>query len=209
MKLTLSHKLSLILVTAVFVVSWIQPHWPTEQALQSTLTVAGLISLVWYSKRYGMNNFDFAAICFFMAVHCVAARWLYSYVPYDEWFKSSVDWSPQTAFGFERNHFDRLIHFLYGVCFIRAISHFIGMKYQTTIGIAATIGVMLVMCSSLAYEWFEWGIALTLSPAQAEAYNGQQGDIWDAHMDMLLATIGACLMIPFLRHKHGVFTATP
>jgi putative membrane protein len=207
MKLTLPQKLSLILVTAVFVMSWIQPHWPKEQALQSTLTVAGLIGLVWCSKRYGMNNFDFAAICFFMAVHCVAARWLYSYVPYDEWFKASIDWSPHTAFGFERNHFDRLIHFLYGVCFIPAITNFICIKYQPTLRIAIIIGVMLVMCSSLAYEWFEWGIALTLSPAQAEAYNGQQGDIWDAHMDMLLATIGACLMIPFLRHKHGASSA--
>jgi phosphoribosylglycinamide formyltransferase-1 len=46
----------------------------------------------------------------------------------------------------------------------------------------------------------EWAIALTLSPDQAEAYNGQQGDIWDAHMDMLLATIGALLVLaPALR----------
>jgi putative membrane protein len=207
MKLALPQKLSLFLVTAVFLVSWIQPHWPKEQALQSTLTVAGLIGLVWYGKRYSMKNFDFAAICFFMAVHCVAARWLYSYVPYDDWFKASMDWSPQAAFGFERNHFDRLIHFLYGVCFIPAITHFIRLRYQTTPRIAIIIGVMLVMCSSLAYEWFEWGIALTLSPTQAEAYNGQQGDIWDAHIDMLLATLGACLMIPFLRLTHETSVA--
>jgi putative membrane protein len=30
-----------------------------------------------------------------------------------------------------------------------------------------------------------------MSPEAAEAYNGQQGDPWDAHMDMLLATLGA------------------
>jgi putative membrane protein len=207
MKLTLSNKLSLLLVTAIFAVSWIKPHWPNEQALQSTLTIAGLISLVWYSKSYGMKNFDFALICFFMAVHCVAARWLYSYVPYDDWFKASIDWSPQAAFGFERNHFDRLIHFLYGVCFIPALTHFIRRNYQTTAGIAIVIGVMLVMCTSLAYEWFEWAIALTLSPTQAEAYNGQQGDIWDAHIDMLLATLGACLMAPFLSSTRGATLA--
>ena len=39
-----------------------------------------------------------------------------------------------------------------------------------------------------------------LSPEDAENYNGQQGDIWDAHQDMLLATVGtiitgiACLL---------------
>jgi len=66
------------------------------------------------------------------------------------------------------------------------------------------------MCSSLVYEWLEWAIALTLAPGQAEAYNGQQGDIWDAHMDMLLATLGAlAVVVPgWLRirasaHAHG------
>ncbi len=32
-----------------------------------------------------------------------------------------------------------------------------------------------------------------LSPEDAENYNGQQGDIWDAHQDMLLATVGAII----------------
>jgi putative membrane protein len=50
---------------------------------------------------------------------------------------------------------------------------------------------MAVMSSNLVYEWVEWGVALGMSPEDAEAYNGQQGDIWDAHMDMLLAALGA------------------
>ena len=55
---------------------------------------------------------------------------------------------------------------------------------------------MLVMCASLVYEWAEWAIALMLSPEAAEAYNGQQGDPWDAHADMLLATLGALAAWP-------------
>ena len=49
------------------------------------------------------------------------------------------------------------------------------------------------MATSLIYEWVEWLIAIQLSPEDAENYNGQQGDIWDAHMDMLLATVGAVI----------------
>ncbi|MGI5502120.1 DUF2238 domain-containing protein [Lentzea sp. CA-135723] len=37
----------------------------------------------------------------------------------------------------------------------------------------------------------EWAIAMTLAPDLAEAYNGQQGDMWDAHADMALAAVGA------------------
>jgi len=64
---------------------------------------------------------------------------------------------------------------------------------------ALAIGLMLIMVSSLIYEWAEWFIALSMSPDQAEAYNGQQGDVWDAHMDMLLATLGAASTIPFFK----------
>jgi putative membrane protein len=61
------------------------------------------------------------------------------------------------------------------------------------------LAVMAVMCTSLIYEWLEWAIALLLSPEAAEAYNGQQGDMWDAHADMLLATVGSVLAWPATR----------
>ena len=50
------------------------------------------------------------------------------------------------------------------------------------------------MASSLVYEWIEWLIAIGLSPEEAENYNGQQGDMWDAHKDMFLATLAAMLI---------------
>ncbi|MDN5691483.1 MAG: DUF2238 domain-containing protein, partial [Acinetobacter sp.] len=53
--------------------------------------------------------------------------------------------------------------------------------------------IQFVMATSLFYEWIEWWIAIGLSPEEAENYNGQQGDIWDAHKDMFLATIGAIM----------------
>ena len=67
------------------------------------------------------------------------------------------------------------------------------------------LAVLLIMASGLVYEWAEWGVALALSPEQAEAYNGQQGDIWDAHKDMLLATIGAILALSITAAIHRAF----
>ena len=43
----------------------------------------------------------------------------------------------------------------------------------------------------MVYELFEWSLAITLSEEAAENYNGQQGDAWDAHKDMALASLGA------------------
>jgi putative membrane protein len=175
----------------VFLLSWIHPLWPLEQAMHSSLAVLGLGWLLVHDRRWTMGNGAFLAVCGFITMHNIAAHWLYSNVPYDQWFRSATGWSPQQAFGWRRNHFDRLIHLLYGLCFAPALAQYIAARWRTSPGATATLVVMTVMCSSLVYEWLEWAIALTLAPGQAEAYNGQQGDIWDAHVDMLLATLGA------------------
>ena len=54
--------------------------------------------------------------------------------------------------------------------------------------------IQFVLAFSLLYELFEWGLTMVLSPNDADAYNGQQGDIWDAHKDMGLALVGAVVV---------------
>ena len=187
-------------VLAVFLLTWIKPLWPLEQALHSSLTVAGLAALWWVDRRWPLGGGAFAAVCGFVALHCIGARWLYSNVPYEAWLQGLAGWSPGAAFGWQRNHFDRLIHFLYGACFTPALAQLARHAWPALRGGQAfMLAVMAVMCSSLVYEWLEWGIALALSPEAAEAYNGQQGDVWDAHADMLLATVGGLLAWPLAR----------
>jgi putative membrane protein len=189
---------ALVACVAIFVATWIHPRWPVEQAMHSSLTVVGLAWLVWQAQRWPMRDGDFAAICVFIAAHCIAARWLYSNVPYDDWSRQLLGWSPQQAFGWQRNHFDRMIHLLYGLLFLPALHANLRQRWPLGVGQAFVLSVMALMCTSLVYEWAEWAIALTMSPTQAEAYNGQQGDSWDAHMDMGLATVGGLLAWPFL-----------
>ena len=97
-------------VLAVFLLTWIKPMWPLEQALHSSLTVVGLAALWWVDRRWPLGGGAFAAICGFVALHCIGARWLYSNVPYEAWLQALTGWSPGAAFGWQRNHFDRLIH---------------------------------------------------------------------------------------------------
>jgi putative membrane protein len=184
----------------VFVVTWIRPLWPVEQALHNSLTVIGLIALYLLDRRWHLGLGAFTAICGFIALHCVGARWLYSNVPYEQWSQLLLGWSPGEAFGWKRNHFDRLIHLLYGLCFTPALWQIARYHWHALSPRQAfVLSVMAVMCTSLVYEWLEWAIALLLSPDAAEAYNGQQGDLWDAHADMLLATLGSLLAWPATR----------
>jgi putative membrane protein len=201
---SMAQKAAFAAVLAVFVATWIHPLWPAEQALHGSLAVIGLAALWWVNRRWPLGNGAFVAICGFIAIHCIAARWLYSNVPYDAWLQTATGWSPNAAFGWQRNHFDRLIHLLYGICFTPALVQLARHAWPALrIGQAFSLAVMAVMCSSLVYEWLEWGIALLLSPEAAEAYNGQQGDMWDAHADMLLATVGSVLVWPLARLEAG------
>ena len=198
--MSLAKKAAFIGVLAVFALTWVKPLWPVEQALHSSLTVLGLAGLWWVDRRWTLGVGAFAAICGFIAIHCIAARWLYSNVPYEQWLQAALGWSPGEAFGWRRNHFDRLIHFLYGLCLTPALLQLARRAWPALrAGQAFALAVMLVMCSSLIYEWMEWAIALLMSPEAAEAYNGQQGDVWDAHADMLLATLGSLLLWPLAR----------
>jgi putative membrane protein len=180
-----------VAVALVFALTWIRPLWPMEQAMHGSLAVIGMAWLLVHDRRWPLTDTAFAAICLFVAVHSLAARWLYSNVPYDAWAQAAFDWSPQLAFGWQRNHADRFIHLLFGLCIVPALAQVVRRRWRVTRMETLALVVGIVMVVGVVYEWLEWAIALLLAPEQAEAYNGQQGDIWDAHMDMLLAAIGA------------------
>ncbi len=184
---------SAVMLLVVFTATWIKPIWPAEQALHSSLTILGWFWLWFHVRKHGMHETDFFLILLFLCVHSIAARWLYSNVPYDAWSQRVFGLSIDQSLGFERNHFDRVVHFLYGLCLTAPLMSYVMATYRQSARFCAVVAVVAIMVSSLLYEWFEWLIAATLSAQDAESYNGQQGDMWDAHKDMLLATAGSVI----------------
>ena len=51
--------------------------------------------------------------------------------------------------------------------------------------------LLLMMSLSLLYELIEWAAALVFGGDVGIHYLGTQGDVWDAHKDMALASLGA------------------
>ncbi|MEB3753098.1 DUF2238 domain-containing protein [Acinetobacter sp. MD2(2019)] len=156
-------------------------------------TVVMLIGLFYVNAKTKISTLAFNLYCGFLAVHIVAAHYLYSYVPYQLWTETLFKVNIDEVFGWQRNMFDRLVHFSYGFllfpffyqvfeAWLKPLEH-----YKKTI----LVCMMWVMASSMLYELLEWWIAIGMSAEEAEKYNGQQGDMWDAHKDMLLAVIGS------------------
>ncbi|OTG65873.1 DUF2238 domain-containing protein [Acinetobacter silvestris] len=193
-KLTLKHWLLLAILGFSIILASIQPLEMESYLLHQVGTLLMLIALFFCQKKLGLSYTAFLFYILFLLIHVSAAHYVYSYVPYNDWIKSIFHFDLNQAMGWTRNMYDRLVHFVYGL-FLYPFFYRLFQVWLPTLKpkILFILVIQFVMASSLFYEWIEWWIAISLSPEQAENYNGQQGDIWDAHQDMLLATIGAIM----------------
>jgi putative membrane protein len=190
------HRITLAGFAVLLAWTWWRPIYPVEQALHHSLTLLAVAALLVAQRRLRLAFAPFALIVAFLALHTLAARWIYSLVPYDDWSRALFGTSVSELFGWERNHFDRLVHFAYGLLIAPALC--IVLRRGRSFASAALLAVNLIVSTGALYELLEWGIAIALSPEAAEAYNGQQGDLWDAQKDMALALLGAIIGVGVL-----------
>lgn len=157
-------------------------------------TLLGLIALLAFTFKGWVSRAGFNLTIVFILLHVVGAHYLYSFVPYNQWLISAFGFDLNQYFGWSRNMYDRLVHFGYGLLLFKITADVFLISYPgNKAWKIALLAIQFIMASSMVYELIEWAIAVGLSPEEAENYNGQQGDIWDAQKDMALATLGAVI----------------
>jgi putative membrane protein len=185
-------------VVASMLVSLIRAPYPDQMYLQHIPTLLALFAWPVVARRYPLTNA--AATCFaaFLLLHILGARYIYSYVPYDRWSQALFGSNITTRFGFRRNHFDPLVHFGFGALWIRPVWEVCVRYFRVPRRFAYYTAFEFVLAFSMLYELVEWGLSLALAGQDADAYNGQQGDIWDAQKDMSCALLGATVALAVL-----------
>lgn len=193
-KFTSKHWLSLAILAICIIIASIQPLEYPSYMLHQIGTLLMLIALFVCLKKIGLTLSSFVLYLGFLVIHVLGAHYLYSYVPYNEWSIQYFNFDLNQAMGWTRNMYDRLVHLAYGLLlypfFLRLFQVWLPTLKPYVLFL---LTVQFVMATSLVYEWIEWLIAIGLSPEEAENYNGQQGDVWDAHKDMLIATFGSII----------------
>lgn len=178
--------------TLLLLVQVDQPY-PAVAPLHHLPTLALLVAAPLLLRRFPLPDAALACILLFLALHTIGGRWTYTNVPYDAVAQAITGRSLSETFGFARNHYDRLVHFAYGALAIlpmrEALVRHLGYGRRPALYVA----VESVLAVSALYEIFEWLLTLTMEGSLATAYNGQQGDLWDAQKDMALAGLGALL----------------
>jgi len=183
------------LFAAVFLALAWDPVSRSTWALENALTLALLAALVLSHRALPLSRLSYGLILYFLTLHAIGAHYTYSLVPYDELWRRLFGVSLNEALGFERNHFDRFVHFCYGLCFAYPIRELF-LRVADVKGIwGYLLPLDVTMSTSMIYELVEWGAAVVFGGDLGQSYLGTQGDPWDAQKDMALATLGAIVAI--------------
>lgn len=185
---------------AVFLACWLllalHPHDRADWLLENALTgvVAGL--LLASRRRFPLSAPAWTLLLLFGLLHTLGAHYTYSLVPYEAWGQQAFGLSINGLLGWERNNFDRIVHFLWGyLLFLPVQEWFTGGAHPVRGGWRYWFPLEFIMATSLVYELIEWQAAEFFGGALGAAYLGTQGDIWDAQKDMALASLGGLLML--------------
>lgn len=163
----------------------IQPLDRFDWFLENLLVFATVGLMIGTYRFFPLSALSYILITVFMNLHTVGSHWTYAQVPLGFWI--------QEAFGFSRNHFDRIAHFSFGLLMAYPIRE-IFLRVASVRGFwAYYLPFDVTLAFSGAYEIMEWVIATMVAPGAGDAWLGTQGDIWDAQKDMGLAATGAVI----------------
>lgn len=169
----------------------IDAPYPAVAPLHHIPTVLLMLAAPWLLRRWPLSNAAVACILAFFLLHTLGGRYTYSNVPYDAWSRALTGHDIGSTFGWTRNHYDRLVHFAFGLFAVRPVGEALirhgGLGWRGAIAGA----ILFSLAVGALYEIFEWLLTLLAADATADDYNGQQGDPWDAQKDMALALLGS------------------
>lgn len=186
-------------MAVVFLIEWVllafEPFDRKDWALENVLVFAFVVIIALSFKKLPLSRISYTLIFIFLVIHEIGAHYTYAEVPYDVWFESLTGTRLNPLLGWERNNFDRVVHFIYGLLLAYPIRELYFRVADAEGFWGYFLPLDLTMSTSMLFELFEWVAAEIFGGDLGVAYLGTQGDIWDAHKDIALASLGALIAI--------------
>lgn len=173
----------------------VAPYERHTWVLEHVMVAIGLLLLLTTYRSFPLSRISYTLIFAFLCFHEIGTHYTYSRVPYDTLFTALTGRPLNPLLGLERNHYDRAIHFLYGLtlawpyreAFLHAVRGNPPPFWSYLLPLTFTIA------TSVIYEFAEWAAVLVFGADVGMAFLGTQGDEWDSHSDTLCAVSGAFL----------------
>lgn len=189
-------KIYQIFLLALFISVWawaaINPVYPEDWLLENYLVFIFVPLILIFARYFKLSNISYTLLTLFMILHVIGSHYTYAEVPFGYFL--------QNLFDSNRNMYDRLVHFGFGLLFAYPMREIL-IRLGKLKGLwAYYFPIDLVLAGSVVYELIEWAAASTVDPAAGLAFLGSQGDVWDAQKDMLMAGIGSviAMLITFI-----------
>lgn len=184
------------LIAAIFVVFFIvlgiSPVSREVWIAEVIPVVIIFLLFVFTFNRFRFSNVAYTLVAIWIFWHTIGGHYTFANVPF-EWFSDLI--------GSERNHFDRIGHFVIGF-YAFAMAEWLLRKGYCGFKLAVVFSLFFIMSVAAAYEIIEWWYAVAEGGDAGVEFLGSQGDIWDAQKDMLSDTLGAItslILFSFIR----------
>lgn len=188
--------LSMYAVTLLFLLlTLFDPHDLFIWVLETSWVIVGFGLCLWFNSKHIYPTPLLSWSLFIHALILIYGAWYtYELVPLGNRVSDLMGW--------ERNHYDRLGHFVQGL-FPAILVREVLQRNEVVNGRAwrECIVFAAVMAFTGLFELIEFAAALLFGDGAA-AYLGSQGDVWDAQWDMTMCLIGGVLSILLLQHVH-------
>lgn len=154
------------------------------------LPLAFVVVLVLTHRLFPLSNTSYVLITGWLTLHTVAVHYTYPKVPFGFWL--------DTWFNFQRNHFDRIVHFSFGFFMTLPLVEIFRRRCNVKGWLLPYLVVMTVLGFSAFWEIVEAWIGQIAHPDIEKAMVGHQGDVWDPQRDMASAFYGSLLYVGYL-----------
>jgi putative membrane protein len=182
------------IVALVLVWSGIEPYDRLTWVLEVVPVLIAMPLLAFTARRFPLTPLVYGLIAVHAVILMYGGHYTYALTPLGDWMRE--------AFGFTRNHYDRIGHLMQGFGpamvareLLLRTSPLRPGKWLFTLVTLSMLGV------SACYEFTEWWAALAGGDS-AGAFLGTQGDVWDTQWDMFLCGCGAILAQLLLARLH-------
>lgn len=188
-----SHKIVYGIYIVVWAIMAINPKYPDDWLLENVLVFLIFPYIVWMDRKHHYTLTAIILLLIFASLHSLGSHYTYAEMEYFDVITQ--------LFGFERNHFDRVVHFLFGLLLFKILFE-MSTTHITHFRTAMFMTFTLVVSIAALYEIVEWLAVIILHPELGQAFLGTQGDIWDAQKDTLLAIVGALINLIFFQSHY-------
>ncbi len=171
----------------VWIIMAIRPIDRGDWFIENLLVFVAVPVLILTYRRLPLSDSSYLLLAIFLALHAVGAHYTYAKVPLGDWMKEALAW--------DRNHFDRLVHCLFGLLLLVPVREVLMRTVPARGFWSYALSLTVIVSASGFFEIVEAIVAQIVSPELGIAYLGTQGDQWDAQKDMAAAITGGLCSI--------------